>query len=183
VRFDGGEGEEEEDSNIQRVSYMPSPRVGKLLWPTFGGELVSGFGRRSGTFHDGLDIAAPTGTPVRAAHDGVVVYSSNELSGYGNLIILQSSSSLITVYGHNSRLLVKKGEKVRKGDTIARVGATGRAQGPHLHFEVRMRDRKGRYVAVDPLPLLGPEQNPQTRFRVNESLTPLLARLSGPFWR
>lgn len=176
IRFDGGRSPQSM-GEVQRASYVPSPSVGKLFWPVAGGDIVSGFGPRSGSFHDGLDIAAPTGTPVYAAHDAIVAYSSNELGGYGNLIILQSRSSLITVYGHNSKLLVRPGQKVRQGDLIAKVGATGRAEGPHLHFEVRMKDKNSRYVAVDPLPLLNSASRSRPRYRVNESLTPLLARL------
>lgn len=150
------------------------PVGGKLLWPVGGGKLASRFGPRSGSFHDGLDISAPTGTPVYAAHTGTVLYADNKLGGYGNLVILRGDDDLITVYAHNQKLLVKPKQRVRRGELIAKVGSTGRSTGPHLHFEVRTKDSRQRMVAVDPWPLLAAGNNPPPRFRVNESLTPLL---------
>lgn len=152
---------------------------GQLKWPVDGGYLISKFGPRDSGFHDGLDIAAITGTKVYSAHDGVVVYSDNELSGYGELVIIKSISSLITIYAHNSRRLVKVGQQVRAGEAIAEVGQTGHAEGPHLHFEVRVKDRAGQYAAVDPAPLLRTSQKPTLKYRINESLSPLLAKLTG----
>jgi murein DD-endopeptidase MepM/ murein hydrolase activator NlpD len=96
-----------------------------------------------------VDILAPEGTPVRAARDGIVVYSDNQLSGYGNLVIIDHGNNLATVYGHNSVNLVRLGASVRRGTVIARVGQTGNASTPHLHFEVR----RGQ-TPVDPLPYL-----------------------------
>lgn len=152
---------------------------GQLKWPVDGGYLISKFGPRDSGFHDGLDIAALSGTKVYSAHDGVVVYSDNELSGYGELVIVKSVSSLITIYAHNSRRLVKVGQHVRSGEQIAEVGQTGHAEGPHLHFEVRVKDKAGQYAAVDPAPLLRASQKPTLKYRINESLSPLLARLTG----
>ena len=94
------------------------------------------------------------------------------------MVILRAKNGLTTVYAHNSKLLVKKGAWVKKGKQIAKVGSTGRATGPHLHFEVRMQDKHGRYVAVDPLPLLDSKREEKPDYRVNENLTPLLARLA-----
>jgi len=108
----------------------------KLRWP-LDGKVSSRFGRRHGRPHDGIDIAAKEGTPVRAAAAGKVVYADNRLSGYGNLIIIRHSSDMFTAYAHNQRNLVGKGAQVKRGDIIARVGHTGRAAGSHLHFEVR----------------------------------------------
>jgi murein DD-endopeptidase MepM/ murein hydrolase activator NlpD len=165
-----------------RLERPPSPVNAQLLWPVGGGggELVSSFGPRNGSFHDGLDIAAPTGTPVYAAHDGVVAYSSNDLGGYGEVVILKSTtSSVVSVYAHNAKRTVSEGQFVRRGEQIALVGATGRAEGPHLHFEVRAKDPAGRYVAIDPLPLLQGAPKPSLRYRVNESLSPIIARLKG----
>jgi murein DD-endopeptidase MepM/ murein hydrolase activator NlpD len=108
----------------------------KLSWPMPNGIVTSGYGPRGGSFHDGIDIAAPVGAPVRAAADGEVVYSAT-LSGYGNVIILRHGRGYATVYAHNRRHHVKDGQKVRGGQLIAEVGRTGRTTGPNLHFEVR----------------------------------------------
>jgi len=124
-----------------------SSRV-KLRWPTRG-TLTSRFGRRGSRMHDGIDIGAKEGTPVYAAAAGEVVYSDQRLSGYGKLIIVRHSQDMFTAYAHNQRNLVRKGDRVKQGDVIARVGKTGRASGPHLHFEVRRGS-----TPVDPLAYL-----------------------------
>jgi len=110
---------------------------GKLefRWPVEG-RLTSRFGRRWGRNHEGLDLAAKPGTPVRAAESGRVIYSAR-LGAYGNAVIVRHSENYSTVYAHNRKLLAKKGAWVDKGDRIAEVGSTGRSTGPHLHFEVR----------------------------------------------
>jgi murein DD-endopeptidase MepM/ murein hydrolase activator NlpD len=118
-----------------RSDARPTDEPG-LGWPLRNGIVTSGFGPRWGGFHDGIDIAAPVGAPVRAAADGEVVYSST-LPGYGNVIILRHGRGYATVYAHNRRHLVKDGEKVVRGQLIAEVGRTGRTTGPNLHFEVR----------------------------------------------
>ena len=115
------------------------------------GTITSRFGPRHGHWHDGIDIAAARGTPVRAAAAGTVIYADRRLAGYGNLIILRHPHNIFTAYAHNERMLVKQGEHVRQGQVIATVGATGRATGPHLHFEVRIGARP-----VDPLAYLPP---------------------------
>ncbi len=150
---------------------------GRVQWPLDrAARIVSGFGPRWGTFHDGIDLASPQGTPVLAAHKGVVAYAGSDLGGYGNLVVLKGDDGLISVYAHNKRLDVDQGDKISKGQKIAEVGETGKAEGPHLHFEIRSKDKRGRAVAVDPIPLLKPiDERP--RFRVNESLSPLLAWL------
>jgi len=107
-----------------------------LHWPVRG-RVTSKFGMRHGRPHDGIDIGAKEGTPVRAAAAGEVVYADHRLTGYGNLIIIRHSHDMFTAYAHNQRLLVHKGQRVKRGDVISRVGHTGRATGPHLHFEVR----------------------------------------------
>jgi len=109
---------------------------GRLLWPVKG-RVTSKFGRRGSRMHDGIDIGAKEGTPVHAAASGEVVYADSRLSGYGKLVIIRHGKNLFTAYGHNRRMLVRKGARVRAGDVIAKVGHTGRASGPHLHFEVR----------------------------------------------
>lgn len=113
----------------------------RLIWPVEGGKLVSGFGPRGKRRHEGVDIAAPEGTAVLAAADGVVIYAGAGVRGYGNLILLRHRSGLVTVYAHNKRNLVQEGVTVRQGTVIAEVGATGRATGNHLHFEVRIGER------------------------------------------
>jgi len=113
----------------------PEPRTPPLAWP-LRGVLYGRFGMRGGTRHDGIDIAAPEGSPVLAADDGVVAYVG-EQSGYGTVLILRHDHGLVTVYAHNSAVLVREGERVARGQPVARVGQTGRTTGPHLHFEVR----------------------------------------------
>uniref|UniRef100_UPI0025C446E9 murein hydrolase activator EnvC family protein n=1 Tax=Elioraea sp. TaxID=2185103 RepID=UPI0025C446E9 len=118
---------------------------GRFAWPVRG-EVVSGFGSKGGGMvNDGLNIAAPRGTPVRAAADGVVLYAGNEVRGFGNLVLVRHDSGWVTAYGHTDRVLVKQGQRVRLGEEIARVGSTGAVGSPQLHFQVR-RDGK----PVDP---------------------------------
>ena len=107
-----------------------------LRWPVRG-KVIKRFGIRHGRPHDGIDIGAPEGTPVRAAAAGDVVYSSHRLMGYGNLIIIRHSRDMFTAYAHNQINLVHRGDHVKRGNIIARVGHTGRASDPNLHFEVR----------------------------------------------
>ena len=120
----------------------------RFIWPVKG-PVTSWFGPRKGRPHDGIDIAAPKGTPIRAAERGKVIYSDNGLSGYGNLIIIRHSGGFHTVNGHNSRNRVDVDAWVSKGQVIAEVGNTGRATGYHLHFEIRKNER-----AVDPMKYL-----------------------------
>lgn len=115
----------------KRVSVARYP----LRWPVRG-KILRRFGRRGKKHHDGIDIGAGSGAPVAAAASGKVVFAA-EHGGYGKLVLLRHASGLITVYAHQSELLVKKGQSVRGGDVIARVGASGNATSPHLHFEVR----------------------------------------------
>jgi lipoprotein NlpD len=112
---------------------------GRLRWPlvNVAHAVGSPFGSRDGRAHEGIDLPAPTGTPVIAAADGEVAYAGSGIRGYGNLVVLQHPGDLLTVYAHNSELFVAQGQHVRAGDRIAAVGQTGRATGPHLHFEVR----------------------------------------------
>jgi len=112
------------------------PRKGILIWPTKG-TLTSGFGNRDGRRHEGIDIAAPKGTPINAAAAGEVVFSGWGPTGYGKMVILEHKNHLTTVYAHNSKILVKKGARVKQGQRISLMGSTGRSTGPHLHFEVR----------------------------------------------
>jgi murein DD-endopeptidase MepM/ murein hydrolase activator NlpD len=115
---------------------------GKMGWPVIG-RVTSEFGWRShprtgvSHLHAGIDIAAPTGTPVHAAADGTVV-KSEYYGGYGNAVILDNGSGITTLYGHNSSLACSPGQVVKRGDVIAYVGSTGDSTGPHCHFEVRV---------------------------------------------
>jgi len=96
--------------------------------------------------HQGIDIRAPLGTPIKASSSGVVLYAGNTIKGYGNLIILRHDGGWTTVYAHNQSNLVEEGMTVEKGQVIGKVGQTGRASGSHLHFEIRRNNR-----AVDPV--------------------------------
>ena len=115
-----------------------------LLWPV-SGMINSRFGARGVSFHDGIDIAAPEGTPILAIERGEVVYS-DQLRGYGNIVIIRHAGAMISVYAHNQINLVREGQQVERGTIIAKVGSTGRVTGPHLHFEIRKHN-----AAQDPL--------------------------------
>lgn len=110
---------------------------GKFAFPTQKLVISSPFGKRGKKMHTGIDIAADGGSPVFAAESGVVIYSNDEIKGYGNLVIIKHSNDISTVYAHNKKNLVKKNDIVSKGQKIALVGKTGKAHGTHLHFEVR----------------------------------------------
>lgn len=109
---------------------------GAFIWPVRG-TLTSRFGWRYRRHHEGIDLAAPRGTPIYAARDGVVEFSGWK-GGYGRVVFVRHGGGVVTVYGHASKLLVQAGQPVKKGQLIARVGCTGRCTGPHLHFEVRV---------------------------------------------
>lgn len=124
----------------QRKKYEKPPKLiiekGRFMWPVKG-KLISKYGMRSGSMHQGIDIKASRGTPVRAADSGKVVYSNNKMRGYGNVVIVSHSGDFYTVYAHNDKNLVKVAQKVRKGEGIALVGSTGNTTTSHLHFEIR----------------------------------------------
>jgi lipoprotein NlpD len=122
-----------------RPREVAQAREHALQWP-LKGVLYSKYGLRQGQRHDGIDIAAPEGTPVGAAADGTVVYAGRQ-SGYGDIVIVRHARDLLTVYAHASAILVRQGEAVSAGQPIARVGRSGRTSGPHLHFEVRQGTR------------------------------------------
>lgn len=108
----------------------------RFVWPV-GGEIISPYGVRGKIRHDGIDIKAEEGAPVKAAGDGKAVFVNSSLRGYGNIIILRHRDDFYTVYAHNKENLVKAGDEITKGDIIARVGSSGNASVCHLHFEVR----------------------------------------------
>lgn len=122
-------------------------------WPVRG-FLSSTYGPRSDPFtgtqriHEAIDIVAPKGTPIKAPADGIVTYSGPDPS-LGNMLVLDHGYGVITRYGHNNANLVREGQRVKRGDTIATVGTTGRSTGPHLHYELRVND-----VAINPLKII-----------------------------
>ncbi len=125
-------------SNVGRAGEATADRTvggGGCIWPTQG-RVTSEFGNRWGRLHAGIDIGAPTGTPIYAAQAGTVIFSGVQ-SGYGNVVILSHGNGLNTLYGHQSRLAASNGQAVSQGDNIGFVGNTGRSTGPHLHFETR----------------------------------------------
>lgn len=125
------------------------PAGGGFLWPVKG-RLISGFGAKAGGLrNDGINIAAPRGQPVRAIAAGVVAYAGNELRGFGNLVLIRHDGDWVSAYAHADSIEVARGDRVRRGQVIARVGDTGGVSEPQLHFELR-RGKK----AVDPLPYL-----------------------------
>ena len=122
---------------------------GQLQWP-LRGVLYARFGRKGKSPHDGIDLAAPAGTPVRTAGEGSVLFAGPQ-QGYGLLVIIEHPRGVVTVYAHNRDLRVRTGQPVREGQVIATVGESGKTSGPHLHFEVRQDG-----APVDPLEFLGP---------------------------
>jgi lipoprotein NlpD len=111
-----------------------------LQWPTTG-ILSSGFGNRGRRFHGGIDISGERSTPIAAAANGLVIFSGRGPDGYGNMVMMDHGASLITLYAHHDRNIVRVGERVRRGQTIALMGDSGRASGTHLHFEVHQDGR------------------------------------------
>ncbi|MCC6948934.1 MAG: peptidoglycan DD-metalloendopeptidase family protein [Bradyrhizobiaceae bacterium] len=109
----------------------------QFRWPVRG-RVISGFGPKAGGQHnDGINLAVPEGADVKAAEDGVVAYAGNELKGYGNLVLIRHADGWMTAYAHNSQLMVKRGDQVRRGQSVARAGQTGGVSSPQLHFEIR----------------------------------------------
>jgi murein DD-endopeptidase MepM/ murein hydrolase activator NlpD len=125
--------------------------AGIFQWPVRG-HVLAGYGsERDGTHNDGINIAAPRGAAVEAADVGVVAYTGNELRGYGNLVLVKHPNGWISAYAHCDLILVKRGDKVARGQVIARVGSTGNVAEPQLHFELRRGNK-----AVDPREFLAP---------------------------
>src|SRR5262249_2566548 len=109
----------------------------KFRWPA-NGRIIAGYGpTTNGQQNDGINIALPENTPVKAAEDGVVAYAGNELKGYGNLVLVRHPNGYVTAYAHAKELLVKRGDQVKRGQVIARSGQTGNVNAPQLHFEIR----------------------------------------------
>lgn len=114
-------------------------------WPV-PGIVTSVFGKRKSRMHEGIDISGAIGTPVKAARSGHVIYAANRIPGYGSMVIVRHPGPFATVYAHLSKITVKKGQFLARGQVLGKVGRTGRAHGPHLHFEIR-----NQRVPVDPL--------------------------------
>ena len=115
------------------------------MWP-INGDVIAEFGpQEKGRHNDGINIAAPRGTPVRAVESGVVAYAGNELRGFGNLLLVKHDNGWVSAYAHNGALLVQPGDTVSRGQVIARVGNSGSVATPQLHFQLRKGPR-----AVDP---------------------------------
>jgi len=135
-------------------SSMRSSAGPKYIWPVSGGRLTSEYGWRTDpftgqkAFHGGVDLGLPEGTPIYASGDGVVIEAGLK-GGFGRAVVIQHDDGLVTLYAHASKVLVTVGTRVKQGQLIARVGSTGRATGPHLHFEVR----KGE-ATIDPMSLI-----------------------------
>lgn len=145
-----------------------------LSWPVEG-VVSSLFGMREGRPHEGIDIAIPDGTPVRAAREGVVAYAGDRIRGYGRLVIVEHPGNLVTVYAHNSELHVKERETVGRGQLLASSGHSGRATAPHLHFEVR-----DNFVPRDPLKYLPPAPGPALARGSEDGRTTALATSAHP---
>jgi murein DD-endopeptidase MepM/ murein hydrolase activator NlpD len=127
---------------------IPNYQATNFVWPVPSKKRISStFGRRGWTFrkHEGIDIPAKRGSKIVAANDGIVIYSGRAIGGYGNVTVLAHPHGYFTLYAHAKKNFTKKGQRVKKGQTIALVGSTGRSSGPHLHFEIRHDDE-----ALDP---------------------------------
>ena len=120
----------------------PEPMSGNSFrWPVQG-RIISEFGTKpDGGHNDGINVAVPAGTSVKAAENGVVAYAGDELKGYGNLVLIRHSNNWVSAYAHNEEILVKRGDQVRRGQVIAKAGRTGQVNQPQLHFELRKGSR------------------------------------------
>ncbi|MBC7430025.1 MAG: LysM peptidoglycan-binding domain-containing M23 family metallopeptidase [Bacteriovorax sp.] len=125
-------------------------QTGEFLWPVpSSNKMSSGFGSRWGKKHEGVDIPGRVGSHIVAAAEGVVVYSGDEIGGYGNITVIAHKDGYFSVYAHAKVNFTKQGQRVYRGQVIAQIGLTGRTYGPHLHFEVRKNGQ-----AIDPTSFL-----------------------------
>jgi murein DD-endopeptidase MepM/ murein hydrolase activator NlpD len=137
----------------QSAGVGAEPGSSTFRWPVKG-RIISTYGEKpNGMRNEGINIAVPEGTSVRAAGSGIVAYAGSELKGYGNLVLIRHDGGWVTAYAHNKELFVKRGDSVKRGDVIANAGQTGSVTSPQVHFEVR----KGA-TAVDPMKHLDTEQ-------------------------
>ncbi len=134
----------EESPRVTSNDQLPAPDPmsgNSFRWPVKG-RVIAEFGARpDGGHNDGIDLAVPQGTSVKAAENGVVAYAGNELKGYGNLVLVRHANNWVSAYANNEELLVKRGDKVRRGQIIAKAGATGAVSQPQVHFELRKGSR------------------------------------------
>jgi murein DD-endopeptidase MepM/ murein hydrolase activator NlpD len=152
VRMAQATGNVEEPAAAEAPAVKPGEATGALptfRWPVRGKVITSYGAKTNGKSNDGINLAVPEGTPVKAAEDGVVAYSGNELKGYGNLVLVRHANGYVTAYAHASELLVKRGDTIKRGQIIAKSGQSGEVGSPQLHFEIR----KGS-SPVDPLQFL-----------------------------
>lgn len=133
-------------ASIPKSEPAATPERADFRWPARG-RVISGFSGKGG--NEGINIAVPEGTPVKAAEGGVVAYAGNELKGYGNLVLIRHPNGYVSAYAHNGELSVKRGEAVKRGQVVAKAGQTGNVSTPQVHFELR----KGA-TPVDPTPYL-----------------------------
>ncbi len=139
--------EERDIQNSPRVEKITMPQTtGRFRWPVKG-RIISKFGaKRNGVRNDGINFSVPHGSEIRAAEGGVVAYAGNELKGYGKLILIRHKGKWVSAYAHNSKLLVRRGQRISRGQVIAHAGKTGSVNQPQLHFELRKGSKP-----VDPL--------------------------------
>lgn len=144
------DGAAAKESDSEQVASLPDTTgIGRLRWPV-NGRVISSFGGNSGSpVEDGIEIAVPDGTPIKAAENGVVIYAGDGLKEFGNTVLVRHDNGLVTVYGYASKLLVKRGDTVRRGQEIALSGMSGNADRPKVHFEVRKDS-----APVDPMKYL-----------------------------
>jgi murein DD-endopeptidase MepM/ murein hydrolase activator NlpD len=141
-----------ESAPVEAPAAKPAETTGALptfRWPVRGKVITAYGAKANGKANDGINLAVPEGTPIKAAEDGVVAYSGNELKGYGNLVLVRHANGYVTAYAHASELLVKRGDTIKRGQVIAKSGQSGEVGSPQLHFEIR----KGS-TPVDPLQFL-----------------------------
>jgi len=163
------------------VAEVGSAPARDLAWPVDGGRVWRGFGMHPGIVvrgghvthtrrqhaHEGVDIGAPEGTPILAANDGLVVYSDNGLTGYGNAVLIVHADASVTLYGHCVATFVVAGQRVARGEVIAAVGDTGLAHGAHLHFELHVDG-----APVDPMPRIAAPPASEATIRATDAPPP-----------
>jgi len=160
------------------ISFSLIPSEEPFSWPVQSGIVRSPFGMRHGRQHAGIDISAPSGSPIYAARDGVVAYSGHKFRGYGNVVMVDHGDGFTSVYAHNTANIVHEGDPVVRGQLIARVGATGNATGAHCHFEIRNEN-----VSVDPRGYLSESPSEDVIFANNGAVLTSPTRKQAPLPR